>query len=64
MDKSRDDANYERGVHDGQKADFLDRVSHSLTKGYTLSPRDNDIYNAGYDYGVGHQSESSDDGDD
>lgn len=55
--KSRDDEIYEKGVHDGQNADFMDQVAHSLSKGFTLNPRENSIYNAGYDYGVSHKGE-------
>lgn len=62
--KSSDDETYEAGVHEGQKADFLDQACHSLTKGYSLDQRSNEIYNKGYEYGVSHQSDSdSDSGD-
>jgi hypothetical protein len=53
--KSRDDEIYEQGVHDGQQADALDQFSHSLVKGYSLNPRENEIYNRGYEYGVSHR---------
>lgn len=53
--KSRDDEIYEEGVHDGQRADFLDQATHSLTKGYSLNPRENEIYNKGYEYGVAYK---------
>jgi tetratricopeptide (TPR) repeat protein len=53
--KSRDDEIYEQGVHDGQQAGALDQFSHSLVKGYTLNPRENEIYNKGYEYGVSHR---------
>jgi formylglycine-generating enzyme required for sulfatase activity len=55
--KSRDDEIYEQGVHDGQQADLLDQVAHSMSKGFTLNPRETDIYNKGYDYGVAHRPE-------
>ena len=44
-DKAQED--YERGQKDGSQADFMDRVSHSLVKGY-----EPDAYNKGYDNGV------------
>jgi|GEM_PF-4832430 len=53
--KSRDDEIYEQAVHDGQQADFLDQVSHSLVKGYSLNARESEIYNRGYEYGVSHR---------
>src|SRR4051794_2406395 len=55
----RDDEIYEQGVHDGQRADLIRPSCHSLVKGYTLSPRENEIYNKGYDYGVSHRLERS-----
>ena len=61
MGRSHDDDTYEEGVHDGQKATSGDEFFHNLTKGYTLDPHSNDIYNAGYKYGVEHQSDSDDD---
>lgn len=59
--KTRDDEIYEQGVHDGQDADFLGQVSHSISKSFSLNPRENEIYNSGFDYGVSHKSESTDD---
>jgi hypothetical protein len=53
--KDRDDEVYEQGVCDGQNADFLDQVSNSLSKGFTLDARLNDIYQKGYQYGVAHR---------
>jgi len=53
--KSRDDEIYEQGVHDGQQAGALDQFSHSLVKGYSTNPRENEIYNRGYEYGVSHR---------
>jgi hypothetical protein len=53
--KSRNDEIYEKGVHDGQQADAMDQVFHSLSKGFTLNPRENEIYNTGYAYGVAHR---------
>lgn len=58
--KSRDDEIYEQGVHDGQQADMLDQVAHSMSKGFTLNARENEIYNKGYDYGVAHRSKIAD----
>ncbi|MEA2338380.1 MAG: hypothetical protein QOE82_2387 [Thermoanaerobaculia bacterium] len=55
----RDEEIYEQGVRDGQQADVSDQVVHSLVKGYTLSPRENEIYNKGYDYGISHRSARS-----
>jgi hypothetical protein len=53
--KSRDDQIYEEGVHDGQQADLLDQVSHSMVKSYSLNARESEIYNRGYDFGVNHR---------
>src|SRR5687767_11619059 len=52
--KTRDDEIYERGVQDGQQADGMDRFAHSLSKGFTLDPRENEIYNNGFDFGLRH----------
>ncbi len=53
--RNRDDEIYEEGVHAGQQADAMDQFAHNLSKGYTLNPRENEIYNAGYAYGVAHK---------
>ncbi len=55
--KRHDDRVYQEGVRDGQRANGLDRIVHAQTKGFTLpgNQRDNDIYNAGYEYGVAHK---------
>lgn len=58
--KTPDDEAYEQGVQDGQGADAFDQVAHSLTKGVSLPGerrRQTEIYNKGYNYGVGHQHE-------
>lgn len=55
--KNRDDETYERGVRDGQNADFKDQAVHNLTKGWSFSPRETGIYNKGFDYGVAHRPE-------
>ncbi len=57
--KGRDDEVYEAGVRAGQEADVGEQVMHSLTKGYTTNPRENDIYNKGFDYGVAHRPSST-----
>lgn len=59
--KSRDDEIYEQGVHDGQRSDAMDQFSHNLVKGYTLDPRTNEIYNAGYEYGLAHRRQEEHD---
>src|SRR5882724_12991018 len=53
--KSREDEAYERGVHNGQEADVMDQVANSMTKGFTLDPRLNEIYQRGYQYGIAHR---------
>lgn len=49
MTKSRDDEIYERGVHEGQNAGFLDRFAESLTP---KTSREDDIRYSGYVYGL------------
>lgn len=51
MGKTRNDKNYEQGVHNGQRGGFLDDVVHGITK--TGSP-----YDKGYDYGAEHRQNS------
>ena len=53
--KRREDEAYEQGVHDGQEADFMDQAMNSMTKGFTLDPRLNEIYQRGYQYGITHR---------
>lgn len=60
MDKDRDDEIYAQGVHDAQQGTSADDVMHSFTKGFTTNPRENEIYNKGYEYGHAHRQERVD----
>lgn len=55
--KTRDDEIYENGVRDGERADLSDQFMHSLVKGYSFNPRETEIYNKGYAYGVSQRPE-------
>ncbi len=59
--KRHGDQVYEEGVRDGQRANGLDQIVHAQTKWFAFPSdrRDNDTYNAGFDYGVTHKPQPS-----
>ena len=55
MTKTRNDEEYERGVHDGQTDTFLGQLVHSIACNH------NSIYSKGYSYGLDNPSSDKDD---
>ena len=55
MGKTEDDEVYEKGVHDGQRAGWLDQIANDLSKVLPSTRRD-EIYQKGFDFGKTHQN--------